>query len=79
MSDSRGDDRHTKFLLSEDQIPRAWYNIVADLPIPPAAVLHPGTGQPIGPAGVVDPAQHVQPAGDLAVVERGDFNFSIGA
>jgi tryptophan synthase beta chain len=50
MSDSRGDDRHTKFLLSEDQIPRAWYNIVADLPIPPAAVLHPGTGQPIGPA-----------------------------
>jgi tryptophan synthase beta chain len=50
MSDPRGDDRHTKFLLSEDQIPRAWYNIVADLPIPPAAVLHPGTGQPIGPA-----------------------------
>ncbi len=49
MSDPRGDDRHTKFLLSEDQIPRAWYNIVADLPIPPAAVLHPGTGQPIGP------------------------------
>ncbi|MBL8586780.1 MAG: TrpB-like pyridoxal phosphate-dependent enzyme, partial [Bradyrhizobiaceae bacterium] len=29
---------------------RAWYNIVADLPKPPAAVLHPGTGQPIGPA-----------------------------
>jgi tryptophan synthase beta chain len=50
MSDSRGDDRTTKFLLSEDQIPRAWYNIAADLPIPPAPVLHPGTGQPIGPA-----------------------------
>jgi tryptophan synthase beta chain len=50
MSDPRSDDRHTKFLLSEDQIPRAWYNIVADLPIPPAPVLHPGTGQPIGPA-----------------------------
>jgi tryptophan synthase beta chain len=50
MSDSRADDRTTKFLLSEDQIPKAWYNIAADLPIPPAPVLHPGTGQPIGPA-----------------------------
>ena len=39
----------TKFLLPEDRIPRAWYNIVADLPEPPAPVLHPGTGQPIGP------------------------------
>jgi tryptophan synthase beta chain len=50
MSDSRGEDRNTKFLLSERQIPRSWYNIAADLPIPPAPVLHPGTGQPIGPA-----------------------------
>jgi tryptophan synthase beta chain len=39
-----------KYLLPEDRIPRAWYNIAADLPKPPAAVLHPGTGQPIGPA-----------------------------
>ena len=39
-----------KYMLSEDQIPEAWYNIVADLPSPPPAVLHPGTGQPIGPA-----------------------------
>jgi tryptophan synthase beta chain len=50
MSDSRADNRTTKFLLPEDQIPKAWYNIAADLPIPPAPVLHPGTGQPIGPA-----------------------------
>jgi tryptophan synthase beta chain len=50
MSDSRGEDRNTKFLLSERQIPRAWYNIAADLPIPQAPVLNPGTGQPIGPA-----------------------------
>ena len=40
----------TKFVLDEDRIPRAWYNLVADLPFPPAPVLHPGTGQPIGPA-----------------------------
>ncbi|CAL8970256.1 Tryptophan synthase beta chain [Rhodoplanes serenus] len=38
-----------KFLLPENRIPRAWYNIVADLPAPPPAVLHPGTGKPIGP------------------------------
>jgi len=40
----------TKFVLSEDRIPRVWYNIAADLPWPPPPPLHPGTGQPIGPA-----------------------------
>ncbi|MFL5680670.1 MAG: TrpB-like pyridoxal phosphate-dependent enzyme [Chloroflexota bacterium] len=44
------DEAQTKFVLPEDRIPRDWYNIVADLPVPPAPVLHPGTGQPIGPA-----------------------------
>jgi tryptophan synthase beta chain len=39
-----------KYLLPEDRIPRVWYNIAADLPKPLPAVLHPGTGQPIGPA-----------------------------
>ena len=38
-----------KFLLNEDDIPKNWYNIVADLPEPPAPVLHPGTGKAIGP------------------------------
>ena len=38
-----------KFLLPEERIPRAWYNIAADLPKPLAPVLHPGTRQPIGP------------------------------
>ncbi len=38
-----------KYLLPEDRIPRAWYNIAADLPAPPPPPLHPGTGQPIGP------------------------------
>ena len=40
----------TKFILDEDRIPRVWYNIAADLPVQPPPVLHPGTGQPIGPA-----------------------------
>ncbi len=39
-----------KYVLTEDQMPTAWYNIQADLPTPAPAVLHPGTGQPIGPA-----------------------------
>jgi tryptophan synthase beta chain len=38
-----------KFLLGEEDLPRSWYNIISDLPEPPAPVLHPGTGQPIGP------------------------------
>ena len=38
-----------KYLLPEDRIPRAWYNIQADLPQPAPPVLHPGTGQPVGP------------------------------
>ena len=39
----------TRFLLPESGIPTAWYNIAADLPKPPPAVLHPGTHEPIGP------------------------------
>jgi tryptophan synthase beta chain len=38
-----------KYNLDESQIPKYWYNIAADLPKPPPAVLHPGTLQPIGP------------------------------
>ena len=41
--------RRTKFILDEDRIPRAWYNIAADLPVPPQPYLHPATLQPIGP------------------------------
>ncbi len=38
-----------KVFLREDEIPRKWYNIQADLPTPLQPPLHPGTGQPIGP------------------------------
>ena len=40
----------TKYILDEESIPKQWYNIQADLPTPLPPVLHPGTGQPIGPA-----------------------------
>jgi tryptophan synthase beta chain len=38
-----------KILLSEDEMPRQWYNIAADMPNPMQPPLHPGTGQPLGP------------------------------
>ncbi len=41
--------QQTKYLLTEKDIPRQWYNIAADMPNPMKPPLHPGTGQPIGP------------------------------
>src|SRR4051794_40576 len=43
------DDRLTKITLAESEIPRRWYNVLADLPSPPPPVLHPGTHAPVGP------------------------------
>src|SRR3954452_14126693 len=39
----------TKILLDESEQPTQWYNLLADLPVPPPPVLHPGTLQPVGP------------------------------
>ncbi len=36
----------TRFLLSEEQLPRQWYNIVADLPFELPPLLHPATQEP---------------------------------
>jgi len=44
------DDKTVKIVLDERDLPTHWYNIVPDLPSPPAPPLHPGTGQPLGPA-----------------------------
>jgi tryptophan synthase beta chain len=41
--------QQTKYVLSESELPRRWYNIRADMPSPPQPVLHPGTGEPVGP------------------------------
>src|SRR5829696_8332138 len=39
-----------KFVLSEEEIPTSWVNLLADLPgEPPPPPLNPGTGEPIGP------------------------------
>src|SRR5512133_2937357 len=39
----------TKILLSDDEMPKQWYNILADMPNKPLPPLHPATRQPIGP------------------------------
>ena len=39
----------SKITLPESDLPRSWYNILADAPTPPQPPLHPGTGQPVGP------------------------------
>jgi len=39
----------TKIFLAEEEMPRQWYNIQADLPKPLPPVIHPGTKEPIGP------------------------------
>lgn len=39
-----------KFLLNDSDIPKFYYNILADLPEPLPPVLHPATNQPITPA-----------------------------
>lgn len=41
--------KERKILLNENEIPRSWYNIQADLPEPLDPPLHPGTLKPIGP------------------------------
>src|SRR3954462_2398057 len=41
--------REHKIQLDESEMPTRWYNVLHDLPTPPPPVLHPGTGQPVGP------------------------------
>jgi len=38
-----------KIYLPEERLPRAWYNIVADMPNKPLPPLHPATKQPVSP------------------------------
>ena len=49
MAQPSVDAQRRKYLLDETALPTQWYNIQADLPTPLPPVIHPGTGQPIGP------------------------------
>jgi tryptophan synthase beta chain len=52
-----------KYLIDEERLPKAWYNIVADLPRPPEPVLHPGTLRPVGP-------QDLEPLFPMALIRQ---------
>jgi len=39
----------TRFMLNETDLPKFWYNINADSPVPPAPVLNPMTKEPVTP------------------------------
>src|SRR5690349_22632950 len=63
-------------------MPTRWYNVLHDLPTPPPPVLHPGTGQPVGPDDLaplfptalieqeVTSAQYVEIPGEVLDVYR---------
>ncbi len=53
----------TKITLSEKEIPRQWYNIMADMPTRPKPPLHPVTRQPVGP-------QDLTPIFPMALIEQ---------
>jgi tryptophan synthase beta chain len=42
-------EKFKKIILSDSEMPRQWYNIMADMPNKPMPPLHPVTRQPIGP------------------------------
>lgn len=52
-----------QFILSQNDIPREWYNVCADLDGPPPPPLHPGTKQPCGP-------QDLAPIFPMGVLEQ---------
>jgi tryptophan synthase beta chain len=41
--------KRTKYILDESKIPKAWYNMNADMPLPPPPPLHPQTLEPVTP------------------------------
>ena len=52
-----------KYVLEEGRIPATWYNLVADLPRPPAPPLHPETLRPIAP-------QDLEPLFPAALIDQ---------
>ncbi len=55
--------QETKIVLPDREIPKQWYNIMADMPNLPKPPLHPGTKQPVGP-------QDLSPIFPMALIEQ---------
>ena len=46
---STKESTQTRFMLNESDIPKFWYNVNADMPVPLPPVLHPQTMEPVTP------------------------------
>jgi len=57
------EDKTRKFILTEKEMPTAWYNVVADLPFALAPPLHPATLRPLGP-------EDLAPLFPMALIEQ---------
>jgi tryptophan synthase beta chain len=55
--------KDTKIVLSDREIPKKWYNIMADMPNLPKPPLHPGTKKPAGP-------EDLSPIFPMALIEQ---------
>jgi tryptophan synthase beta chain len=53
----------TKIMLSEKEMPKQWYNVMADMPNLPKPPLHPGTHEPAGP-------KDLSPLFPMALIEQ---------
>jgi tryptophan synthase beta chain len=68
-------DAQVKYVLSEQEIPTHWVNLMADLPGEAAPPLHPGTKQPAGPEDLAPLfpmaliLQEVSPEPDIEIPE----------
>ena len=57
------DEKVVKFVLKERDLPTVWYNIVPDLPVPPAPPLNPRTLEPLD-------AADLEPLFPMALIEQ---------
>ena len=47
------EETRTRFDLDQNEIPRFWYNISADSPVPPAPIFDPATREPVTPEALL--------------------------
>jgi len=69
-----------KYLLSEKDIPKQWYNLLADFPEPLPPPLHPGTKQPVSleMMTAIFPENLVLPNGDRFMLNASLVDTSRG-
>ena len=63
-----------KIYLSEDEMPKAWYNVRADMNVKPAPLLNPGTGKPMDLARLSTVIRTALIRGGLEQLSLGDLS-----